>query len=328
MTTTSKNVFDALETAKTVLSIEARAILDLIPRLDDSFRKAVGLLESCRGRIVTTGLGKSGIIARKIAATMASTGSPAHFLHPVEAIHGDLGMIAQGDVVVMLSNSGETPELLDLVATHKRLDVSLIALVGNAQSSLGRNADAALNVGVDREACPLGLAPTASTTASLALGDALALTLSQRKGFRVEDFARLHPGGVLGKKFARVGDLMLSGEQVPKVGLDTPMEDVIYEMSRKGLGVTTVVTAEGRLAGLISDGDLRRHLQSDRERILSLKAADCMTPNPVTIDIESLATAALNRMETRKITSLIVTDQSGRLEGVIHLHHLWGTEMI
>lgn len=316
------------ETARKVLQIEAEAIFGLIDRLDESFDQAVELLAGCRGRAVTTGMGKSGIICRKIAATLASTGTPALFLHPVEAIHGDLGMLAAGDVAVMLSNSGETEELLRLLQTVKRLGIPLIALVGDPRSTLARHAEVVLDVGIRQEACPFGLAPTASTTAGLALGDALALALSERRGFALEDFARLHPGGVLGKKLARVRDLMHVGPQVPKVGADTPMDEVIYEMSRKGMGVTSVVEDGDRLVGVISDGDLRRRLQSEREGVLSKTAGQCMTRNPVSIAADDLAAAALSAMEQKKITSLMVTDDSGKLTGIIHLHDLWGTEII
>ncbi len=317
----------AKETAREVLRIEAQAILQLIERLDESFERAIEMLVQCRGRAVVTGVGKSGIICRKIAATLASTGTPALFLHPVEAIHGDFGMVAPGDVVLMLSNSGETDELLRLLETLKRLGVPVIAMVGDPGSTLARHSEVVLDVGIDREACPFGLAPTASTTAGLALGDALALALSQRKGFALEDFARLHPGGVLGKKLARVQDLMHVGAQIPKVGRDAPMDEVIYEMSRKGLGVAGVVDAQDRLVGVISDGDLRRRLQSRRESFLSETAAQCMTPDPVRIGAMELAASALNLMEKKKITSLMVTDAESKLIGVLHLHSLWGTEI-
>jgi arabinose-5-phosphate isomerase len=315
------------ETAQRVLRIEADAISSLIPRLDDSFDHAVGLLAGCRGRVVTTGMGKSGIICKKIAATLASTGTPAVFLHPAEALHGDLGMLAPGDVVLALSNSGETEELVKLLPTIRRLGTPLISMLGVSESTIGRHSDLVLGVGVDQEACLFGLAPTASTTAALALGDALAMAVCEEKGFRTEDFARLHPGGGLGKSLLRVGDLMHSGSQIPKVDAASRMEDVIYEMSRKGLGITTVVDASDRLLGVISDGDLRRLLQQERGEVLSRKAGECMTPNPITIDSEELATKALNLMETRKITCLVVADSGNRVTGVIHLHDLWGTEM-
>ena len=315
------------ETARKVLKMEAEAILNLIPRLDESFDRAVELLAGCQGRVVTTGMGKSGIVCRKIAATLASSGTPSLFLHPAEAVHGDLGMVAPGDVVLALSNSGETAELVRLLEMVKRLGIPLISMVGNIESMLARNSDVVVDVGVDQEACPMGLVPTTSTTAALALGDALAMALSEKKGFRLEDFARLHPGGRLGKKLARVGELMHGGDQLPKVAVNAPMEEVVYEMSRKGLGITSVVEQEDRLVGVISDGDLRRLLERERGEVLERTAGQCMTPDPVTIKEETLATSALNLMEQRSITSLMVVDDVKRVIGVIHVHDLWGTEM-
>lgn len=316
------------ETAKRVLEIEAEAIAELIPRLGKSFDQAVELLAKCHGRMVAMGMGKSGIVCRKIAATFNSTGTPSIFLHPAEAIHGDLGMLATGDIVLALSNSGETDELVDLVSTIKRLGIPLISMVGNMESTLAHGSDIALDVGVNQEACPFGLAPTASTTASMALGDALALALSEKKGFHLEDFARLHPGGKLGKVLAKVGDLMHRGKQIPKVALDALMDEVIYEMSNKKLGVTSVVDSNGGLVGVISDGDLRRLLQKKRDRVLSFKASQCMTKDPLTISENELGTRALNIMEENKITSLMVTDGSNNIVGIVHLHDLWRTEMI
>jgi len=315
--------------ARKVLEIEAAAISNLIPRIDECFDRAVELLAQCEGRVVTTGMGKSGIVCRKIAATLSSTGTPAVFVHPAEARHGDVGMLAEGDIVLLVSNSGETEELVQLLGTIKRLGLPLISLIGAKGSSITRDSDVVLDTGVDQEACPFGLAPTASTTAALALGDALAIALSEKKGFRPEEFARLHPGGKLGKKLARVEELMHTGSQVPKVLLDTAMEDVIYEMSSKGLGVTAVVDHKDSLQGVISDGDLRRLLQIRRGELLDLKAADCMTPDPITISQNDLATKALKILEDKKITSLMVTDseEAGKIIGVIHLHDLWGTEM-
>ncbi|RPI24964.1 MAG: KpsF/GutQ family sugar-phosphate isomerase [Acidobacteria bacterium] len=315
------------ETGRRVLEVEARAILNLIPRLGESFDRAVAALTACRGRVVTTGMGKSGIVCKKIAATLASTGTPALFLHPAEATHGDLGMLMSGDVVLALSNSGETGELIGLLPTIKRLGVPLISFVGHTGSTLAKNSDVVLDVSVDQEACRFGLAPTASTTAALALGDALAVAVSEKKGFRLEDFARLHPGGRLGKKLTFVKDLMHAGAQVPRVTMEASMQEVIYEMSRKGLGITSVTDLNGGLVGVISDGDLRRLLERDRETVLSKKAGECMTKDPVTISESELATSALNLLEQRKITSLMVTDEGGGLVGVIHLHDLWGTEM-
>lgn len=315
------------EIGRKVLEIEARAISNLISRIDDSFDQAVEMLAGCRGRVVTTGMGKSGIICRKIAATLSSTGTPAVFLHPAEARHGDVGMLAKGDVVLIVSNSGETEELIQLLGTIKRLGLPLISMTGSKDSTINRDSDLVLDIGVDQEACLFGLAPTASTAAALALGDALAIALSEKKGFRPEEFARLHPGGRLGKKLARVEDLMHTGGQVPKVSTDTGMEDVIYVMSNKGLGVAAVVNSKDTLQGIISDGDLRRLLQVRKTEILSLKAEDCMTPNPITIAPDQLATKALNILEEKKITSLMVTDSSGKIIGLLHLHDLWGTEM-
>jgi arabinose-5-phosphate isomerase len=313
--------------ARRVLRIEATAIFDLIPRINDSFDEAVGLLLDCKGRVVTTGMGKSGIVCRKIAATLSSTGTPAVFVHPAEARHGDVGMLAAGDVVLLVSNSGETEELIQLLGTIKRLGLPLISMIGSEGSTIARDSDLVLDISVDQEACPFGLAPTASTTAALALGDALAIALSEKKGFRLEEFAQLHPGGKLGKKLARVGDLMHAGGQVPKVIAETGMEEVIYEMSRKGLGITAVVRGDDLLVGVISDGDLRRLLQVKQAQFLNLNAEECMTPSPITIGQDELATRALNILEENKITSLMVTDSEGRLVGVIHLHDLWGTEM-
>jgi len=312
----------SLDLAKRVLAIEARAIEKLIDRLDANFSSAVELVSQCGGRVVVTGMGKSGIICRKIAATLNSTGTPSVFLHPAEALHGDLGMVVKGDVVIAVSNSGETEELVQLLETLKRLSVPLVSLLGRPRSTLGDAADVVLDVSVDEEACPMGLAPTASTTALLALGDALAMAVLEKKGFSTEDFAVLHPRGQLGFKLRRVENLMHKGEDLPSVKTDTLMRDVIYEMSRKGLGVTSVVNEQGRLVGVISDGDLRRQLEKD-EQILAKTAGDCMTKNPVTIDRRELATRALALMEERKITSLVVPDEKGGVAGIIHLHDLW-----
>ncbi len=313
----------SLELAKEVLTTEAEAILRLRDKLDASFLEAVELICACPGRVVWTGMGKSGIICRKLAATMASTGTPALFLHPAEAIHGDLGMVTPEDVVVAVSNSGETEEIIRLVELLKRLGIKLIGVSSNPASSLASHADVHLCLWVDREACPHNLAPTASTTAALALGDALAMAVSVRKGFSPEDFARLHPGGRLGKRLLTVGELMHKGEQVPKVLPDTPMKDVIYEMSRKGLGVTTVQDSEGQLLGVITDGDLRR-LMERHPNPLQLTAGEAMHPGGVTIPPSHLATEALRLLETRRITSVIVTDDKKRVLGVLHLHDLWG----
>ncbi len=314
-----------------VIRIEAEALRELADRLANSmaepFGRTIELLNCCAGRVIVTGMGKSGIIARKIAATFSSTGTASFFLHPAEAVHGDLGTLVPGDLVVALSMSGETEEILRLLATIKRLEITLIAMTGDQDSTLAKAADVALDCSVAKEACALGLAPTASTTAMLALGDAIAVALAQRKGFREEDFASLHPGGKLGKKLARVYSLMHKGEDVPKVGPETRMADVIYEMSRKGLGVTTVVE-DDRLVGLISDGDLRRLLERRGKDVMDLTAAECMTRTPKTIHGEEFAVRALTIMERMKITSLPVVDEKGHLDGVLHLHDLWGTEMV
>ncbi len=324
-------------TAENVVRIEAEALRALADRLAapmaDEFNRALDLLFGCTGRVVVTGMGKSGIIARKIAATLSSTGTPALYLHPVEALHGDLGMVVRGDVVIALSASGETEEILRLLATIKRLQIPLISMTGDEislskkVSTLAEAADVALDCSVAKEACSLGLAPTASTTAMLALGDALAVTLSEKRGFKEEDFADLHPGGKLGKRLARVEALMHSGDALPRVTPKTKMPDVIYEMSRKKLGVTAVVEGD-KLVGVISDGDLRRLLERRGKDVLDLVASECMTKNPKTVSAHEFAATALALMEEKKITSLAIVDDKGRLQGIVHLHDLWGTEMI
>ena len=314
-----------LSLARKVLQTEAAAILALVERLDDRFDLAVRILLDCRGRVIVTGMGKSGIICRKIAATLASTGTPAFFLHPAEAVHGDLGVIQADDVIVALSNSGETDELLRLVETIKRLGARLIAICGSPGSTLAQTADVALDCHVSEEACPLNLVPTASTTAALALGDALAMTLLVAKGFRVEDFANLHPGGKLGKRLMRVEQLMHTGSGVPAVAPGTPMQQVVREISQKNLGMTCVVD-HGRLAGIITDGDLRRQMSASIN-LLEQTAADIMTRNPLTVRRGTLAVEVLRIFEERKITSIIVVDDEGRLDGVVHMHDLWRTEM-
>src|SRR5580700_6870272 len=344
--------------AENVVRIEAQALSALADRIAGpmaaSFRRAVDLMFSCAGRVVVTGMGKSGLIARKIAATLSSTGTPALYLHPVDALHGDLGMVVRGDVVLALSASGETEEILSLLATIKRLQVPLIAMTGDASSqnsppsrkerekdgapaslslslphtsTLASAADVALDCSITEEACALGLAPTASTTTMLALGDALAVTLSEKRGFKEEDFANLHPGGKLGKRLARVESLMHLGEALPCVTPPTKMPDVIYEMSRKKLGVTAVVEGE-RLVGIISDGDLRRLLEKRGKDVMDLTAAECMTKNPRTIAAGEFAATALAMMEEKKITSLMVVDGDQRIQGIVHLHDLWSTELV
>jgi arabinose-5-phosphate isomerase len=327
-----------MTTAENVVRIEAEALRRLADRLAGPMAadvaRAVELILCCAGRVVVTGMGKSGLIGRKLAATFASTGTPALYLHPAEALHGDLGMVMRGDLVVALSASGETIEILELLPTIKRLGVPLITLTGDCLhprdgqcSSLAQAADVALDCSIHKEACSLGLAPTASTTTMLALGDALAVALSERRGFRAEDFADLHPGGKLGKRLARVSQLMHAGEAVPHVATSTPMVEVIYEMSRKGLGVAAV-TEDDKLIGIISDGDLRRLIEHRGKDALDLTAGQCMTPNPRTISPEAFAAQALDIMEQKKITSLMVVDEANRLQGVVHLHDLWGMELV
>jgi arabinose-5-phosphate isomerase len=320
------DVTTSLDVARRVLQTEAAAILGLVDRVDDHFDHAVQTLFECRGRVIVTGMGKSGLICRKIAATLSSTGTPAFFLHPAEAMHGDLGVIQREDVVLALSYSGETEELVRLLTTIRRIGARLIAMTGCPASTLGHAADVTLDCHVSTEACPMNLAPTASTTAALALGDALAMTLVVRKGFREEDFANLHPGGKLGKRLMRVDNLMHGGKQTPIVAPGTLMRDVIYEMSSKGLGMTCVADAGGRLLGVITDGDLRRQMTQSPD-ILSRQAADVMTQNPATIDGDLLAVEALKMMEDRRITSLPVVDAGHIVRGVVHLHDLWQTEM-
>jgi len=317
-----------LELAKKVLRTEAAAILGLVDRLNGDFERAVQLLYECRGRAILTGMGKSGIICRKIAATLSSTGTSAFFLHPAEAIHGDLGAIRDDDVVIALSHSGETEELVKLIESIRRIGSKLIAITGSPGSTLGRAADVTLDCSIAEEACPMNLVPTASTTASLALGDALAMTLLVRKGFREEQFAAYHPGGKLGRKLMTVDGVMKGGDAAPRVSASTTMPDVIHEMSSKRLGMTCVVGADGRLAGVFTDGDLRRLMMTrPPNAVLALTAGDAMTANPVTIGRSLLAVEALRIMETHKITSVVVVDEAQRVVGVVHLHDLWRTQM-
>jgi arabinose-5-phosphate isomerase len=317
-----------------LIRIEAEALLRLAARLEDGmsadFARAVDLIVDCgqrRGRVVVTGIGKSGIIAQKLVATFNSTGTPALFLHPAEALHGDLGMLAKGDLVLALSSSGETEEILRLLPALKRIGEALISFCCAMTSTLALASDIALDLSIEQEACGMGLAPTASTTVMLALGDALAVAVSVKKGFRTEDFADLHPGGKLGRKLARVRELMHSGDTVPTVSAATPMPAVIYEMSRKGLGMTTVT--EGKtLIGIMSDGDLRRLLESKGPDALAMTAGNAMNPNPRTITADEFAFRALSVMEENKITSLVVVDSARCVAGVLHLHDLWGLELI
>jgi arabinose-5-phosphate isomerase len=317
----------SLETGRRVLEIEARAIAELIGRLDARFERAVETILSCRGRLVVAGMGKSGLIGQKISATFSSTGTPSFFLHPAEALHGDLGRLVPTDVLMGLSYSGETEELLRLLDTVKRLAIPLIVLTGQPASTLAQASDVVIDVSISKEACPLGLAPTASTTAMLAVGDALAMALLEKHGFKAEDYAALHPGGGLGVRLRRVENVMHTGNEIPRVSPETTLPDVIYEISKKGLGHCAVVESDGRLAGVISDGDLRRFFQRQGGHALEHCAADLMTRTPATIGRGELATRALNIMEGRRITSLIVVDGEGRLEGVVHIHDLWRTQM-
>lgn len=315
---------ELLEDAKKVLQIEAESILDLINKIDTNFIKALKLLYECKGRVVITGMGKSGIIGEKIAGTLASTGTLALFMHPAEGMHGDLGMISRMDVLIAISNSGETDEINQLLPSIKRLGIKLIAMTGNINSTLAQNSDVVLNVGVREEACPLGLVPTASTTATLAMGDALAIALLKKKGFKEEDFAMLHPGGTLGKKLLlKVEDLMHTGKEIPKVTTQTLMREALFEMTSKRLGVTTVVDDKDRVVGIITDGDLRRLIENKKdEDIWDIKAEQVMTRNPKTISANVLAATAVAKMEEYSITSLLITNKQKKLIGIIHLHDL------
>jgi len=317
----------SLDTAKRVLRIEAEALTELIERLDARFERAVEILLSCKGRVIVIGMGKSGLIGRKIAATFSSTGTPSMFLHPGEAVHGDLGMLMREDVVLAVSYGGETEEIAALLETIKRLGLRMIALTGHPKSTIGAASDVALDVSVKEEACSLNLAPTASTTAAMAMGDALAVALLERRGFSHGDFAALHPGGRLGKKLLRVENLMHAGEAMPRVSANAKMPDVIYEISKKGLGMTTVVDAEGRLAGILTDGDLRRLMQKRGAATMDLVVGECLNPNPQTLEGGELAGSALRIMEERKITSLVVVDAERKPIGVVHLHDLWTLEL-
>jgi len=315
-----------LNLARKVLQTEADAIRSLMTSLDGTFERAVQVLLECKGRVIVTGIGKSGIICQKIAATFSSTGTPAMFLHAAEAIHGDLGVIQSDDVVVAVSYSGET-EILGVLETIKRMGAKLIAITGNCQSMLAKAADVVISSRVSEEACPLNLVPTASTTAALALGDALAMTLLVAKGFKQEDFANLHPGGKVAKRWMRVEQLMTGGDQSPIVKTTTAMPDVIYEMSSKKLGMSCVVDDRHALVGIITDGDLRRHM-TGAANLLTRFAGDIMTRNPITIRRDTLAAEALNILERHKITSLVVVDEANTVQGVVHLHDLWRTEMV
>lgn len=323
----SPAVTSPVDLARKVLETEAQAILGLIPKLDSTFERALDLLHDCRGRVIVTGMGKSGIIGHKLSATFSSTGTPAVFLHAAEAVHGDLGVVQTDDVVIALSYSGETEELLRLLEAIRRIGAKLISMTGNPASTLGQASDVTLSCEVAEEACPMNLAPTASTTATLALGDALAMALSRRKGFREEHFANLHPGGRIGRRLMRVESVMKTNGDLPRVVSDSHMADVIHEMTHKRLGMACVVDGDNRLLGVVTDGDLRRHLQPGSD-LLHRTAADVMTRTPVTIGRSMLAVEALRVMEQRKITSVVVVDGAGSVEGVVHLHDLWRTQMI
>jgi arabinose-5-phosphate isomerase len=312
----------SLEDGKRVLEIEVRAIAGLLERLDHRFTEAVDLLYRCAGKVVVSGMGKSGLIGQKIAATLASTGTPAFFLHPAEGIHGDLGMLARRDALIAISNSGETEEVLKLLPFVKRLNIPVLAMTGRVQSTLAKNSEVVLDVSVSEEACPMGLAPTASTTATLAMGDALAIALLQKRGFREEDFAQFHPGGTLGRRLLlKVQDLMHVGEAVPRVRHQASAREAILVMTTKKLGMTTVVDEAGRLLGVITDGDLRRFLERGAD-LTTAKALDLAGKNPKTIGPDELAGRAVQVMEEFSITSLVVLDNQQRLVGVIHLHDL------
>jgi arabinose-5-phosphate isomerase len=314
------------ETARNVLTIESEALAGLAARLDGSFEAAVELLVACKGRVVVTGMGKSGIICQKIAATLSSTGTPAYFLHPAEALHGDIGLLVSGDVVLAVSNSGETEELVRCLELIRRVGVPIIAFTGRSQSTLARHADVNVDVSVAREACALDLAPTASTTAALAMGDALAVACYEKRGFTARDFALTHPAGPLARRVREVRELMRHGDSVPRVDVSSTMAEAVREMSAKGLGMTCVVDTEGRLAGILTDGDLRRRMLS-HDRPLDGPVADAMSRTPVTIAPDALAGDALRVLEERKITSLAVVGPAGRLEGVVQIHDLWRTQL-
>jgi len=316
------------DTARRVLRIEAQAIQDVLARLDSTFDRAVDLFFACKGRVVVAGMGKSGIVGKKISATLSSTGTPSLFLHPAEALHGDLGMIARGDVMLAVSYGGETREIVALLDALKRLEIPLVALTGNSKSTIAQASDVVLDASVNEEACSLNLAPTASTTVAMAIGDALAVSLLERRDFRHDDFAALHPAGSLGKRLLRVDKVMHAGDALPKISPQTPMPEAFHEMSAKKLGMTTIVNADGTLAGILTDGDLRRLMEKHGGATLSMTAAQCLNPNPQTVKPTILASEALTLMEKRRITSVVVVDDSRRVLGVVHLHDLWGLQLV
>ncbi len=316
------------DTARRVLRIEAQAIQDVLARLDATFDRAVDLFFACKGRVVVAGMGKSGIVGKKISATFSSTGTPAFFLHPAEALHGDLGMIARGDAMLAVSYGGETREIIALLDALKRLEIPLVALTGNSKSTIAQASDVVLDASVNEEACTLNLAPTASTTVAMAIGDALAVSLLERRDFRHDDFAALHPAGSLGKRLLRVDKVMHAGDALPKVLPQTPMPDTFHEMSAKKLGMTTVVNSDGTLAGILTDGDLRRLMEKHGGATLDMTAGQCLNPNPQTVKPSILASEALTLMEKRRITSVVVVDDARRVLGVVHLHDLWGLQLV
>jgi arabinose-5-phosphate isomerase len=318
----------SLETARRVLRIEAQAIRDVMARLDGAFERTVELLFACKGRVAVTGMGKSGIVGRKISATLSSTGTPSFFLHPAEALHGDLGMLAAGDVILAVTYGGETRDIIELLDALKRMEIKLVALTGNSKSTIAQASDIVLDVSVNEEACSLNLAPTASTTVAMAVGDALAVALLEKRDFRHDDFAALHPAGSLGKRLLRAGKVMHAGDKLPRVAPDTPMAQVFHEMSAKKLGMTTVVNADGTLAGILTDGDLRRLMEKHGGAVVDMRLADCVTRNPQTIGPDVLASEALTLMEKRRITCVIVVDEGRRVLGVVHLHDLWGLQLV
>ena len=322
------NKEEIIQTGKEVLKIEAEAIYSLTEYIDDNFAKAVDLIAASQSRVIITGMGKSGIIGRKIAATLSSCGTPALFIHTADAGHGDLGMIVKGDILVAISYSGDTKEVVDLLHFVKRTSIKLIGITGNKDSKLAKYSDLVLNARVEREAEPSGLVPTASSTAALALGDALAIALMKKKRFGEKDFAFVHPKGQAGKKLLRVESLMHKGRQIPIAVQDTTMDKILYEITQKKMGMTCIVDDKNCLVGIITDGDLRRNLQKFGDAFFTKTAKDCMTANPKTIMKDELATSALNIMEEKKITSLIVKNDQGKIEGLIHLHDLWRTEML
>lgn len=316
-----------IQTGRNVLEIEAKAVKALAATLDVSFAQAVELISKSRARVIVMGMGKSGIIGRKIASTLASCGTPAVFIHPAEAGHGDLGMIVKDDIVIAISYSGDTREIVDLLDFVKRIGVKLISITGIKNSKLAQYSDIVLEAKVEKEAEPSGMVPTASSTAALAMGDALAIALMTKKGFTEQDFAFVHPRGQAGRKLIKIKMLMHSGEQVPFVRSNSPMRTVLEEISSKKLGMTCVVDDNRKLDGIITDGDVRRMIQKHGKTFFQKEAKDCMTPDPITINKEDLAAKALNIMEERKVTSLVVTNRQMQVKGLIHLHDLWRTEM-